>query len=335
MILTYKIKHGRDFSDELRKARKVAKFAIQTHSLSSKDVKHIGLKSMISNQILRKYSRSNTAKSVKSVKLAVPNQGIKVDRDTKTISAPCLKLSLKYEFPDNFEKVNQIEVGEEYAYVSVSIQETELIKAEKWIGVDRNTVGHIAVVADPESGKVIKLGKSALHIHQKYKNIRKGLQKKGKYGKVKQIKDRESRIVKDINHKVSRKIVYTAKETGKGIKLEDLTGIRNGKHNTKSFRYAKNSWSFYQLQIQIEYKAKLLGVEVAYVDPAYTSKSCSRCGLIGDRNKKSFKCPHCGHVDHADSNAGFNIAKRPCIGRSVKERDLAEGNTDIPKVALA
>ena len=335
MILTYKIKHGRDFSDELRKARKVAKFAIQTHSLSSKDVKHIGLKSMISNQILRKYSRSNTAKSVKSVKLAVPNQGIKVDRDTKTISAPCLKLSLKYEFPDNFEKVNQIEVGEEYAYVSVSIPEPELIKAEKWIGVDRNTVGHIAVVADPESGKVIKLGKSALHIHQKYKNIRKGLQKKGKYGKVKQIKDRESRIVKDINHKVSRKIVDTAKETGKGIKLEDLTGIRNGKHNTKSFRYAKNSWSFYQLQIQIEYKAKLLGVEVAYVDPAYTSKSCSRCGLIGYRNKKSFKCPHCGHVDHADSNAGFNIAKRPCIDRLHTDRDVCKGTTDSPKVALA
>jgi len=335
MILTYKIKHGRDFSDELRKAKKIAKFAIQTHSLSSKDVKHFGLKSMISNQILRKYSRSKTAKSVKSVKLAVPNQGIKVDRDTKTISAPCLKLSLKYEFPDNFEKVNQIEVGEEYAYVSVSIPEPELIKAEKWIGVDRNTVGHIAVVADPESGKVIKLGKSALHIHQKYKNIRKGLQKKGKYGKVKQIKDRESRIVKDINHKVSRKIVYTAKETGKGIKLEDLTGIRNGKHNTKSFRYAKNSWSFYQLQIQIEYKAKLLGVEVAYVDPAYTSKSCSRCGLIGYRNKKSFKCPHCGHVDHADSNAGFNIAKRPCIDRLHTDRDVCKGTTDSPKVALA
>ncbi len=335
MILTYKIKHGRDFSDELRKAKKIAKFAIQTHSISSKDVKHFGLKSMISNQILRKYSRSNTAKSVKSVKLAVPNQGIKVDHDTRTISAPCLKLSLKYEFPDNFEKVNQIEVGEEYAYVSVSIPELELIKAEKWIGVDRNTVGHIAVVSDPESGKVIKLGKSALHVHQKYKNLRKGFQKKGKYGKVKQIKDRESRIVKDINHKVSRKIVDTAKESGKGIKLEDLTGIRNGKHNTKSFRYAKNSWSFYQLQNQIEYKAKLLGVEVTYVDPAYTSKSCSRCGLIGDRDKKSFKCPHCGHVDHADSNAGFNIAKRPCIDRLHTDRDVCKGNTDIPKVALA
>jgi len=334
MILTYKIKHGRDFSDELRKAKQIAKFAIQTRSLSSKDAKHFGLKSMISNQILRKYSRSNTAKSVKSVKLAVPNQGIKVDRNTKTISAPCLKLSLRYEFPDNFEKVNQIEIGSEYAYISVSIPEPELVNAEKWLGVDRNTVGHIAVVSDPETGKVIKLGKSALHIHQKYKSLRKGFQKKGKYEKVKQIKDRESRIVKDINHKVSRKIVDTAKESGKGIKLEDLTGIRNSKKQAKSFQYAKHSWSFYQLQQMIEYKAKLLGVEVAYVDPAYTSKSCSRYGLIGNRNKKSFKCL-CGHVDHADANAGFNIAKRPCIDRLHTDRDVCKGTTDSPKTALA
>src|SRR5574344_228174 len=118
MILTYKIKHGRDFSDELRKAKHIAKFAIQTHSLSSKDAKHFGLKSMISNQILRKYSRSNTAKSVKSVKLAIPNPGIKVDHATRIISAPSSKLSRRYEFPDNVEKVNQIEIGSEDAYVS-------------------------------------------------------------------------------------------------------------------------------------------------------------------------------------------------------------------------
>ncbi len=46
------------------------------------------------------------------------------------------------------------------------------------------------------------------------------------------------------------------------------------------------------------------------------------------RNRKSsrekFKCP-CGHVDHADVNASFNI------GQSVIDRDITEGSTDTPK----
>jgi len=289
---------------------------------------------MIANQILKKYSNNQKVKNIKSVKLAIPNQGIKVDRTARTIYAPCLKLILKYEFPNHFEKINQIEIGEEFAYVSVSIPELDLIKTEHWLGVDRNTTGHIAVISDPESGKVLKFGKSALHVHNKYKNIRQSLQKKGKYRKVKQIKDRESRIVRDINHKVSKKIVDAAKDSGKGIKFEDLTGIRNSKKNTKSFRYAKHSWSFYQLQMFIEYKATLFGVDVAYVDPAYTSQSCSRCGHMDNRNKKFFKCSECGHVDHADSNVGFNIAMRPCIDQLHTERDVCKGSTDTPKTAL-
>lgn len=326
MILTYKLKHNRDFSDELRKAKQVAEFGIRNRTLSSKDVKQFGLKSVISNQILRKYVRNKKVKSVSSVQLTVPNQGIKVDKKSRKITIPCLKLVLNYQFPD-FEKINQIEIGKEYACVSVTIPDIELKKADNYIGVDRNTTGHIVVAANPATGKVWKLGKKALHIRNKYKNIRKTLQKQGKYRKLKQIKDRESRIVKDLNHKISKKIVEVAKENNCGIKLEDLTGIRNNKKHTKSFNYSLNSWSFYQLQMFIEYKAKLQGVEVVYVDPHYTSKKCSICGQIGNRNGKLFKCS-CGHVDHADVNAAFNI------GQSIKERDLVEGSTDTPKVAM-
>ncbi|GAG32611.1 unnamed protein product, partial [marine sediment metagenome] len=121
MILTYKIKHEKDFGRELKLAKKVAKFAIHSKSISSADVKHIGLKSIISNQILRKYSRSETIKNVKSVKLTIPNQGVKV-RDEQ-IYIPCLKLWLNIHFDKDFEKINQVEVDEDFAYVSVSYKE--------------------------------------------------------------------------------------------------------------------------------------------------------------------------------------------------------------------
>lgn len=334
MILTYKIKHGRDFSEELDKAREIAKFALEHKSLSSKDVKHIGLKSVIANQILRKYSRNKNLKRINHVNLSIPNQGIKVDKEQRIIKISSLKLTFDYQFPNLFTKVNQIEINNEYIFVSVTVPEGTPMETDNWIGVDLNTTGHVAVMANPETGKVMKLGKKAEHVHKKYKNIRRKLQRAGKYGVVKRLKKRESRIVRDTNHKISHKIVNTAKEEGCGIKLEKLKGIRKSAKSSRRFRYSLHSWSFYQLQEMIGYKAKLLGVPIEYIDPYHTSKECSRCGMIGNRNAKSFKCPECGHVDHADSNAAFNIAMRPCIGQSVVDRDAIEGSTDTPLEAM-
>lgn len=230
--------------------------------------------------------------------------------------------------------MNQIEIGREYAFVSVSIPDGRTIRPAGYLGVDRNTTGHIAVMGDPLTGKVWKLGKSGEHTHKKYRDMRRNLQKGGQYKKIKRMKGREKRKVRDLNHRTSKKIVSVAGENGMGIKLEMLKGIRNARSG-KRFRYSLNSWNFYQLQQMIEYKARLLGIPVEYVDPHDTSRKCSRCGLIGHRSGKYFECS-CGHVEHADVNASFNIAMAESIEGIVQlraERDVRKGNTDIPREA--
>ena len=319
MILTYKVKHNTDFSDELRKAKRVAQHALKTKSRTSADVTDIGLKSMIANQILKKYSGNKKIKRVKRVNLIVPSQGIKCNQVAREIYIPSLNLRFNYQFPNDFVKINQIEINKEYCFVSVTKLELGQLNTDGFIGVDLNTTSHVAVVANPSTGTVKKLGKKCYHIHKKYSCIRKHLQRNGKFVKLARVKNRESRIVRDTNHKVSRAIVDYAKRVNKAISLEDLTGIRRNKKQRKSFKYALHSWSFYQLRQFIVYKAKLLGVPVVFIPPQYTSKNCSRCGQVGNRQGKTFKCPLCGHVDHADANAAFNIAAKPWLIASKTE----------------
>jgi putative transposase len=335
MILTFKVKHHRDFSHELCLARKIAEFALRSRSQTSKDVKHIGLKSMIANQILRKYSRNRKAKKVTRVVLTIPNQGIKVDKVQRKIWVPCIKLLISFHFRTDFEKINQIELNGTFAMVSVTINEPKERNVEGFIGVDRNTTGHVAVVGNPTTGKVWKLGKKAQHIHTKYKNLRRIFQKNKISSMFKKIKNRESHIIRDLNHKISRKIINIADSQNVGIVLEDLQQIRHNTKVRKSFMYSLHSWSYYRLEKMIRYKAKLLGIPVFMVEPAYTSKSCSRCGELGKRRGKLFECPVCGHVDHADCNASFNIALRQFKhDRLSVDRDAFKGSTDTPQEAM-
>jgi len=329
--LVVKIKHHANLTGELRKALQIANYAIKNrYKLSSANVSYIGLPSAISNQILRKYGKNKKCKHINpdKIKLIAPSQSIKINSNQIRIIP--LKLNLINESKYKIIKVNQIELDNTYAYVCFEQEDQEQLKTNQYIGVDLNATSHCAVVGDPTYGKVIKLGKQASHIHKKYKALRSSLQKQGLYKKLKKTKGKETRKVKDINHKISKQIVQFAKDNNCGIKLEKLTGIRNSKKNHKSFRYTLNSWSYYQLGSMIAYKALLKGIPVQYIDPAYTSQNCSRCGHLGKRNGKVFKCVNCGHTGHADVNASFNIAKSNAVISTTEKRIGSNGTTEVP-----
>ncbi|WP_172642233.1 RNA-guided endonuclease TnpB family protein [Allocoleopsis franciscana] len=90
--------------------------------------------------------------------------------------------------------------------------------------------------------------------------------------------------------------------------LEDLSGIRNQRRNKKVNKWI-SSWSFYQLEQFLTYKAEAKGRQVGYVDARYTSQKCSRCKQrhSTNRHKSRFHCKTCGFKAHADINAATNI----------------------------
>jgi putative transposase len=211
----------------------------------------------------------------------------------------------------------------------IKVHQTTL-SATRWIGVDLNTTGHVAVAADILSGKIMKLGKN-IHYHhrQSSKNCTK-LWKEGKLWKLKKIKSRERKTFKSALNAISRQIVSFAESLGSGIKFERLFSTRySHRHGADgSYEFSFDNGSFFSLQQQVEKRAWDRGIPVIYVNPACTSKRCSRCGQYGKRLRKHFECPHCGYIANADVNAAFNIAATSL--RNVSGESLAFGEHEPP-----
>jgi putative transposase len=130
-----------------------------------------------------------------------------------------------------------------------------------------------------------------------------------KYGRL------ESDRVGWLLHNVSANIVLQAKLKRQTIIMEDLRGIRKlyrkGNGQGSDYRSRMNSWSYAELQHQIQYKADWNGIPVIYVRAHGTSAKCSICGhhVLPEENRK-LHCPNCGLTIDRDVNAARNILAR-------------------------
>lgn len=192
------------------------------------------------------------------------------------------------------------------------------------LGVDLGIV-NLAVDSD---GQVYS-GQSVETNRRKFSHRRRNLQRNGSQAakrKLKRISGKQARFQTDTNHVISKTVVRKAQATGRGISLEDLTGIRERATTRRSQRARHSNWSFFQLRAFIEYKAQRAGVPVFLVDPRNTSRLCPKCGCIDKANRKSqsnFSCVSCGYADAADHNAAVNIAARADVMRPMVGQILA------------
>ncbi|REE98028.1 RNA-guided endonuclease InsQ/TnpB family protein [Thermomonospora umbrina] len=209
--------------------------------------------------------------------------------------------------------------------VTVEVAEQPLNEEpDGFIGVDLG----IANIATTSTGYRAAGRESSRH-RARQARLRRRLQAKGtKSAKrvLKRQRRREQRRARDVNHCVSKRIVAEAERTGRGIALEDLTGIRDRVRHRRPQRAAFHSWAFHQLGNFITYKARRAGVPVVFVDPAHTSRTCADCGHRerADRvDQALFICRGCGVVAHADRNASRNIARKGEVAWDAGRRSSA------------
>ena len=213
-----------------------------------------------------------------------------------------------------------------------SLQQVELVKRDReWyayftlekpfknyepktpIGIDlgeRNLATVVALVDDkPTKGTFFK-GSKIKEVRHKYFNIRKKLQEKKRLDVVKRLRGKETRIVNHELHVIAKEIVEYAKQfPSPVIAMEKLTGIREDFKKGKKLNRRFHSLPFRKLQKMVEYKAKIQGIKVVYIDPKNTSKTCHRCGYVAHVEGREYRCPQCGLKYNRDLNASINIAR--------------------------
>ena len=218
--------------------------------------------------------------------------------------------------------------GNYYLNISVTkeFEVSEMDDRITIIGVDLG-INNIAVASITEGSIKRFKGGEIKNKKRQFERTRSSLQAKGTRSSRKVLRNvsgRERRFMADVNHQVSKDLVSWASALEKPvIALEDLRGIRkrvgtrkNKKSNRGSRRFI-NKWSYYQLRTFIEYKANELGIPVIYIDPAYTSQTCPRCGHVAKENRdgERFTCVACKYNNNADIVGSFNIRTKATVSR--------------------
>nr|DAH94680.1 MAG TPA: endonuclease [Caudoviricetes sp.] len=202
-----------------------------------------------------------------------------------------------------------------FLHIPVTYEISMLNKSEvsNVVGVDRG-IRFLAATYDSKGKSVFYDGNIIKQKRAHYKALRKHLQQVGTPSsrrRIKAIGQRENRWMQDVNHCISKALVESNPD-GTMFVIEDLTGIRSATERVKvKNRCISVSWSYYDLEQKLSYKALRHHQLVEKVNPAYTSQSCPKCGHTekANRNKKIhfFCCKNCGYKSNDDRIGAMNL----------------------------
>jgi len=240
--------------------------------------------------------------------------GVKSDR----ISLPVQLGKKQIEKLENGWRPSSVEMvkknGQWFAHITI----------EKWIkfkepktiiGIDIGEVNFAAAMAiriDNQEkymkGQIWR-GEEIKRIRGLYGHIRRSLGRKKLPKKIKEIGQKENRKVNQEVHIIGNDIIEYAKQFEDPIiAMEDLTNIRYSFDKGKKLNKRFHSLPFYKLRKYIEYKSNKEGIDVRFIEPFDTTKTCHRCGNVSSVYDREYICSKCGMVYNRDLNSSINIA---------------------------
>lgn len=253
----------------------------------------------------RDYSLSNNVFSLNSLegrlKLSFFSKGMEQYFDSSIYSFGTAKLIQKH--------------GKYYLHIPVSAEIPEATPSDicNVVGIDRG-INFLVASYDSKHRTGFVSGRAVKQRRAKYKQVRSSLQQRrtsSSRRRLKAIGQRENRWMQDVNHCVSKALVESNPEHTLFV-LEDLTGIRQVTERVREKdRYTSVSWSYFDLERKLKYKAARNHGMVINVNPKYTSQTCPICGHIerGNRDKEKhlFACRACGYRSNDDRIGAMNL----------------------------
>ena len=181
------------------------------------------------------------------------------------------------------------------------------------VGIDRG-LRFLATSYDEQGKTVFFDGQAIIRKHAKYQKLRATLQTEGTKSakkRLKKLSGRENRWTSDVNHCLSKTLVqkYGANTL---FVLENLNSVSFERTDLPKALHSQNkSWTFYQLEQFLTYKAHLNNSEVVEVSAKYTSQRCPKCRVIKKDNrnhgKHEYHCINCDYRSNDDRIGAMNI----------------------------
>jgi putative transposase len=122
------------------------------------------------------------------------------------------------------------------------------------------------------------------------------------------LKAKHKRVIRDLEHKVSRTIVEVAVASqAETIVLGDVRDVADGVNLGRQSNQKISQWNHGKIRTYVAYKAQAEGIRLVLQDEHYTSQTCPQCGHRHKPRGRVYTCGQCGFSGHRDVVGQINI----------------------------